>query len=101
VIQTRRVTRREQRCKKGSEDKGVAQRAGIKESVGNIRPVWPLHMLGRSWAMDKRGSRKKRRGTSQKCNMVKVKNSRVEEKEVVGHEGGREMNYFDAVPKDA
>jgi hypothetical protein len=25
----------------------------------------------------------------------------VEEKEVVGHEGGTEMNYFDAVPKDA
>lgn len=33
--------------------------------------------------------------------MVKVKSSRVEEKEAVGHEEGREMNYFDAVPKDA
>ena len=69
----RHVTRREQRYKKGSEDKGVAQRAGIEESVGNIRPVWPLHMLGRCWVVEKRGNRKKRRGTSQKCNMVKVK----------------------------
>jgi len=47
VIQTRHGTRREQRYKKSSEDKAVAQRAGIKESVGNIRPLWPLHVLGR------------------------------------------------------
>jgi hypothetical protein len=51
--------------------------------------------------MGDRGSRKKRRGASQKCNMVKVRSPLVEEKEVVGHEGGTEMNYFDAVPKDA
>jgi hypothetical protein len=48
-----------------------------------------------------RGNRRKKWGTSQKCNMLKVKSPRVEEKEAVGHEGGREMNYFDAVPKDA
>jgi hypothetical protein len=51
--------------KKGNEDKVIAQRAGIKESVGNIRPVWPLQMLGWCWVMERRSqkkNRKKRRG---------------------------------------
>jgi hypothetical protein len=46
TIETRRVTRREQRHKEGSDDEGIAQRAGIKESVGIIRPVWPLQCWG-------------------------------------------------------